>query len=180
MSEEVRTALVSAALDLWRQTGQPHYIPVQGESMLPFLRAGDEVLVAHRYHDIRRGDIVVFRIGDKLIIHRVLQIDGHTGRITTGGDNTTRFDDPVTHADIIGRVIGLRRGRKTVLLDTRTWRRLGLFIATGSLLTKHLAARSRSHHELPAWLSQLGRRCTVVPFTRVGALLMNMFYRWDD
>lgn len=148
--------------------------------MLPFLRAGDEVLVAHHYDQIRLGDIVVFRAGDKLIAHRVLQIDGHTGHVTTGGDNTTHFDDPVTQADLIGRVIGLRRGRRTLSLDTHTWRRLGRFLAAGSFLTKQLAARSRTHYELPAWLSQFGRRCTVTPLTRAGALLVKVFYRWSD
>lgn len=50
------------------------WLPVLTHSMEPLIRPGNQVLVSMVPTDkIRRGDIVVFRSGDELIVHRVLK-----------------------------------------------------------------------------------------------------------
>ena len=112
-------------MELWRQSGTEHYIPVRGTSMLPFLRDGDQVLVEHDLSNLRRGDIVVFQNDSALITHRVLKVRPEANKgitVLTKGDNLLRPDPLVNGNDIVGRVRAVRRGAREMPLDTRDWR----------------------------------------------------------
>lgn len=127
--------VLGAVLDVWTQAGKKHYIPITGRSMLPLIRNGDQVLVAHGCAGIRRGDVIVFRHDGKLIAHRVLHISkndaGHT--FLTKGDNVLQFDPPLRANEIVGRVLAIKRGEQQLSLDTTIWRITGLLIAIGTL-----------------------------------------------
>ena len=62
--------------------------------MLPFLWDGDTVLIKPQGGDVIRGDIVVYFMGDVLLIHRVVGItralDGR--RLHTKGDFAVSLD----------------------------------------------------------------------------------------
>lgn len=120
-----------AALELWEQTGEVHWIPVRGTSMLPMLRQGDQLLVAHGSREMRLGDIVVFRRSDGLIAHRVLRVLSQPGKLIlrTKGDHVLALD-PILDEDLLmGRVLRIRRGERMLGLDTRLWRWLGRWVA---------------------------------------------------
>jgi signal peptidase I len=128
--------IVEAVLAVWGQTGREQLIPVTGHSMLPLLREDDQVLVAHGASEIRRGDVVVFRLADgTLAAHRVLRLrrDPAGLILLTKGDNVPHLDPPVRGEQIIGRVLGIRRGGRSMSLDTILWRGVGRLIAAGSL-----------------------------------------------
>jgi len=134
-------AALDAALRLWQTTGRRHTIPIEGSSMLPLLRHGDQVAVAHGLDDLRRGDVIVFRRGDRLVAHRLLK----TGRQTfiTKGDHTLHLDAPVPAAAVLGRVIGMRRGARFAALDTPAWRQAGALIAALSAGAARVARLGR-------------------------------------
>lgn len=122
---------LKAALELWEQAGEAHYLPVRGMSMLPLLRDGDHLLLAHGNRDIRRGDIVVFQRSDGLIAHRVLQVlDSQSGRaLLTKGDYVSDLDPQIPAEELVGQVLAVRRGERQMRLNTRAWRRAGEVIA---------------------------------------------------
>lgn len=78
---------------------------VEGTSMEPTLQSGDLVLVIKRVSldDISLGDVIVYRRGRSLIIHRVVRIED--GTIITKGDNNLLLDPPVRFSDVVGKVL---------------------------------------------------------------------------
>jgi signal peptidase I len=114
-------------------------VTTRGVSMEPTYRAGDLVLTRSA-GSYQVGDIIGFRsekLGDEIILHRVVDIDG--GRFTTKGDNNSWLDpDRPTEEAIVGKawihvpriggVIGrLGPARTPVLFGLA-----GLFVALGS------------------------------------------------
>ena len=76
---------------------------VISHSMYPALKRGDLILVkAVTPEDIKVGTVVVFRHGDGLTVHRVVQLSG--GKITTKGDANTLVDPSISYNDVVGRV----------------------------------------------------------------------------
>lgn len=122
---------IAVALEAWEQAGTQHWVPIEGQSMRPLLRAGDSVLVAHRRDGIRPGDVVVFRHKGRLVAHRVLRIaDGNGGRVLiTKGDSVRRSDAPVPAQEIVGRVVAIQRDGRRIRLDTVGWRAVGWLVA---------------------------------------------------
>ena len=65
------TPLVSPVFDLWKTTGKSLSLTVHGNSMRPLLRPGDRVTIRMAGPaDVRRGDIVAFRQGEGIVVHR--------------------------------------------------------------------------------------------------------------
>jgi len=87
---------IAAALVIYR----PIHV-VATESMAPAMRAGDVIIVGPPLDPIREGSIISYRIGDKLITHRVVSVeDDH---LTTKGDNNQSVDPWfVHHHDVVG------------------------------------------------------------------------------
>jgi signal peptidase I len=137
--------VLEAVLEVWGQAGEQHFIPITGNSMLPLIQDGDHVLVAHGCAGVRRGDVVVFRRGDRLIAHRVLCIcDGDVGpTFITKGDHAPQFDPPLSADEIVGRVLAVERGSRYMSLDTAAWRVLGWLMAVGTLAWTKLYGWSR-------------------------------------
>ena len=75
--------------------------------MRPGLRSGDVVLLKP-CGDPRPGDIVTFVLGERLVTHRVVSVDGST--ITCRGDNRRGADPPVARGAVIARVVDVIGG----------------------------------------------------------------------
>lgn len=146
-----------AAIDMWKRCGRQHRIPVIGCSMLPLMKKGDHVLVAHGHDGIRRGDVVVFQQWNILIIHRVIDIHQHqpVPAFLTKGDNAPGFDPPIGAHKVIGRVLAIERDNQYLKLDTTKWRILGWFIAINTL----------GWRKIGAWTRALERRFPGNPFS---------------
>ncbi len=123
---------LAAVIEVWGAEGKQHWIPVSGESMLPLLQPGDQVLVAHGYTGVQPGDIIVIWQAGRLLIHRIIRISGNGKHRTffTKGDNALLFDSPVRAEEIIGQAIAIKRQGQQISLRTNTWRVLGWLIAT--------------------------------------------------
>ncbi len=137
-------------LELWQQAGQAHWMPVSGRSMLPLIRPGDAVLVQYGHTALRRGDICVFRQGDALVVHRVLQVTPgqHGMLLLTRGDAAAHTDRPVPAQVLVGRVQALRRTGQSISLDTPVARMGGWMLATLSL----------TRTDRSGWIARMGGR----------------------
>lgn len=88
---------------------------VGGESMFPFLRNGDEILVERcSYEHLAVGDIVVFRTEKKWIAHRLHKIITVNDKIflSTKGDSCKKTDPVIPEEFYIGKVVALYRKGK--------------------------------------------------------------------
>lgn len=103
------------ALNLLLSGGGSVVIPiVDGDSsMAPLLRGGDAVLAAPiEAAGPRRGEIVLFRQHDYLVVHRYLgpaTTREGAPRLRTRGDGRNRLDPPLAPGDLRGRAIAVRR-----------------------------------------------------------------------
>ncbi|MGN0202447.1 MAG: S24/S26 family peptidase [Candidatus Cryptobacteroides sp.] len=106
--------------------GKSVSITPKGNSMMPFIRSGmDSVLLSPLREEPKVGDIVLFRLSGRHILHRLSSVDGD--RLTAMGDGNIRGEEHFRRSDLIAVVTGIRRkGRR----DYRTpgkgclWRRL--------------------------------------------------------
>lgn len=84
---------------------------VEGNSMLPILRPGDQVLLDLNPVHVRCGDLITFKDGERLIVHRVVECGPP---LVTRGDNAPRADDPILPGQMVGLVIETRRGSRRI------------------------------------------------------------------
>jgi signal peptidase I len=88
-----------------------------GDSMRPAIRDGDVIHVAPASAaDIRVGDVVLCRVGSRLLAHRLVAVtedaDGERW-LHLRGDAKGGCDAPVRDADVIGRVEAVWRDGST-------------------------------------------------------------------
>lgn len=80
---------------------------VEGGSMEPALTAGDLIVYRRVAVTCDPGDLVVFRHGGTLVVHRVAQVL-RSGSIRTAGDaNETLDAEPVDGDDVCGEVVAV-------------------------------------------------------------------------
>jgi signal peptidase I len=100
---------------------------VSGTSMVPAIRPGD-VLIVRRcaIEDIDPGDVVLFRGGRRLFVHRVTRtlLGSGPAVLMTKGDALRRHDPPVRSSHLLGRVTQIR-ANKPVLRDRLRYSRIG-------------------------------------------------------
>jgi len=81
---------------------------VASGSMQPALQVGDIVVsVKPDPYKVETGDVIQFRKGNDMILHRVIEVDTSEGRtfITKGDANTVPDLDPVSMEQIVGKRI---------------------------------------------------------------------------
>ena len=118
-----------------------------GLSMGRTLLHGDWVLVRQvAPTDIRTGDIVIQRLPNVFVAHRVIRIwADHDGRyVLTKGDGLVPPDRPLCDKDIVARVHGIRRGSTEVRFDTRRGRLVARLLAWYSMTAWRVARGLRS------------------------------------
>lgn len=107
-----------------RMLGDPLPMPfgvgaavVMSGSMEPALKIGDLIFVRET-ETIQPGDIVVYRSGASLIVHRVKETSGDT--LITQGDANNAPDEPVTREQVKGTVALRIGGAGKVLTALRS------------------------------------------------------------
>lgn len=79
-------------------------IEVEGDSMEPTLRDGDEILVDRTPRPLRAG-IHVIRLDDVLLVKRLESGPGGTLRVISDNAAYPRMERPVQDVEIVGRVV---------------------------------------------------------------------------
>ncbi|PRY67847.1 signal peptidase I [Glaciihabitans tibetensis] len=111
------------------------WIVVDGGSMEPTFAVGDIVMVAPlNARPLEVGEVVTVRRRDgQLYTHRITEI-ASAGAMTTRGDaNTFNDRDPVSPADIAGRVTGVLTGAPAAVVRASGELPLRLALALGVL-----------------------------------------------
>ena len=106
--------------------------------MVPTLEPGDEIVVQHAdFDEIRRGDLVTFKVGPEVVTHRVIKRIEKDGSLLflQKGDNGPRTL-PLPAECAIGKVIEirLRSGKHVISLVTRFARSAAYVVAQLELL----------------------------------------------
>jgi peptidase S24-like protein len=104
----------------------------EGWSMYPIIRDGDIVEVAPvRASQLCRGDVLLCRIGDAAIAHRLVGFNNSADRtaLVLRGDAAFAKDAPVPFTSVIGRVTDVRRDGNERRLATPGARLSGLIVS---------------------------------------------------
>lgn len=83
------------------------WVSGSGGSMHPTIRHADPVLLAPLAQRVRRGEVVLVPLGPKLMLHRVVDVQGDI--VVTRGDARQRNDAPVPRRDVFARALAVRR-----------------------------------------------------------------------
>lgn len=90
---------------------------MNGDSMWPSLRAGDVACVEPLAGEPRPGEVVLARLPEALVVHRVLACDA--GGCALRGDNSDGADPRVPVSQVLGLVRRVRRGGR--VLEAGRW-----------------------------------------------------------
>ncbi len=102
------------------QIGQSIRFRARGMSMIPTILHGDFLTVVPvDPSQIRKGDIILYRMGAGAIAHRVSAIHGMASFVLRG-DAMEVCDDPVKSDQVLGKVILLERDGRSIDLN-RPW-----------------------------------------------------------
>lgn len=98
------TLIVVAALAVLVATIWMPVLKIYGSSMTPTLSEGD-IVVCFKMSDIKRGDLVAFYLGNKLLVKRCVALPGQTVDIDGGGNVTldgVPLDEPYVTEKSLG------------------------------------------------------------------------------
>ena len=93
--------------------GREVVLSPRGQSMLPFIREGRDAVVLKLRDDVQVGDIVLARLPGRYVLHRVFGVEG--GRLTLMGDGNVGLKEHCGKEDILGTVVAIERGEKTII-----------------------------------------------------------------
>ena len=90
-------------------------ISTYGQSMLPLIKTGERIIIAAE-KKIGVGDIIVYKTVNAMVCHRIIRTyeDDGVRYFQARGDSFFRMDEPVTAAQILGKVIRIERDNVTI------------------------------------------------------------------
>ena len=98
-------------------------LKVAGGSMLPAVWPGDVVTVRRcAFRELRPGQIVLHGREESLTLHRIARVGGD--QVITRGDSLPRYDPPVKAGEVLGQVVGIRRGDRSIPTEQVFWQRV--------------------------------------------------------
>ena len=144
------------------QTGAapPVTICLEGDSMRPLIRRGrDPVTIVPLGRPLRRGDVVLFTLGDgRYVVHRLWRLRGDW--VQTLGDHCQNPEPWFPRTQVLGQVLRFKRGRRTFRLDTPGARLLGrIWMASLPLRRSLLRLRAWAGRWYRKWVPRKGGAC---------------------
>jgi hypothetical protein len=99
------------------------FVP-RGVSMRPFIEGGSDKVILHECKRPAVGMIVLAKVNDTYVLHRIYKIEGK--QIILQGDGNLTGSETCTAADIIGYVVRLKNkdGKRLRLTKGTIWRHL--------------------------------------------------------
>lgn len=141
--------------DVARSKGEVR-LKVAGASMLPTVWPGDVVTVRRcDFAELQPRQIVLHGYQEKLTLHRIARIAGD--HLITRGDSLPHYDPPVMPSEILGQVVSIFRGGRTIDPEQTFWQRVAAsilqrsrFLRRFTLYLSRLLRRSRDMRTLSA------------------------------
>jgi SOS-response transcriptional repressor LexA len=107
------------------KTGKSVKFNVAGNSMLPFLKDSDQVVIKQpNLSDVKIGDILLVKYEGKFILHRLVKISN--GEYYLAGDGNLDQIERVSEADVLALVVKGFRGKRELKVNNKLNKRLGL------------------------------------------------------
>ena len=109
--------------DVTRLLGEGRKVTIncKGLSMLPVIRCGRDQVVLEKKEGYAVGDIVLFSLGNRYILHRIIDLQGE--RMTARGDGNWRGTETCPVGNIHGKAVEIvRGGRRRRNPDSRSAR----------------------------------------------------------
>lgn len=92
-----------------------------GTSMLPFIRGGEDRVKLKKLPSVSTGDIVLARLPDRDVLHRVIGMEGEN--VILMGDGNLSETERCRRQDVLGTVTEIQKGTRTVIPGkARFWR----------------------------------------------------------
>lgn len=106
------------------ETGHEVVMIPKGNSMLPFIRGGEDSVVLRRQPSVSVGDIVLARFGGCFVLHRVIAVDGT--KVVLMGDGNLQGVERGDVTEVCGTVkeIISPNGHRRKPSKGRLWHRL--------------------------------------------------------
>lgn len=115
--------IIEEAIRLVRE-GVSVTLPVNGNSMLPFIIGGKESVILHSPGLIAVGDVVLAWVNsNRYVVHRIIRIDGE--RVTLMGDGNLLGTEHCTLNDIKAIVTHVVDDKECAHFIYNRWRKLG-------------------------------------------------------
>ncbi len=137
---------MDAAVDLMGRSGRRGVLHVVGSSMVPTLPPGSVLCVEFSPSGLRRGDLLLFRQADYLVVHRLLgraRAAGGARCLRTRGDGLPALDPALEPSCVVGRVVAIDRGRGWKGVRGRGARLYGTWLAWHDLAWAALVVLAR-------------------------------------
>ena len=109
--------------------GTPVLLPVKGNSMLPFIRGGRDLVLVCKTPEVKVGDVVLARTtAGNYVIHRVFGEE--PGIFILKGDGNLVGTEKCALVDVMGTVTEVRKpsGRVFNPASVKNWQKLPLFL----------------------------------------------------
>jgi hypothetical protein len=105
--------LLEEAAALMKEGREVSLTPL-GNSMLPFIRGGKDVVHMRKLPQVEVGDITLVRLpGNRYVLHRVISLNGN--QVTLMGDGNLVGTEQCTLDDVLGTVVAIEKDGKTIL-----------------------------------------------------------------
>lgn len=77
---------------------------IASNSMYPLINVGDGVMIkiANENTEINQGDIIAYKLGEHIIVHRVKEVVNGNSYITKGDNNDVDDGNPIPREDVMG------------------------------------------------------------------------------
>ena len=132
---KIDDSIIYALVEEQLTNGNRVKINVGGNSMLPTLSSSDTILLEPLYDEPHEGDVLLFRIGDNHIIHRLVRRDGDT--FVMQGDNNYGTEC-VKRDELLGRLVSVTRADGTIIATNSTaWKKISR-LSLRRQKTKHI------------------------------------------
>jgi signal peptidase len=86
--------------------------------MYPTIRENEAITVEPVVpHDVKVGDIILYRSGESVVAHRVIRIEkgeGSASHFILREDTWGTLDEPVEAEQILGKVVSVERGGRSI------------------------------------------------------------------
>ena len=105
--------------------------------MLPLILPTDRVILK-KDDSYKINDIVVYLRGKILIAHRIVYASPDGKYFITKGDNNVQTDKKISSGAILGKVVALKRGRRTILLNHLYLTQSAFYLSELALIAKLL------------------------------------------